>query len=76
MLRYEGISVDDNNGSAPENFMQYDDVLPNPSSLTFGFHGVDPWCQSGNFPVGRAKLNMTPIPRIHHMDRLDFFMKF
>ena len=55
--------------------MQSDDVLTNPSSLPFVFHGVDPWRQSGNFPIGRAKLKMNLIPRIQHMSRLDFFMK-
>ena len=60
----EGIAVNDNNKPAPENFMQSDDVFPTPSSLTFGFHGVNPWRQSGNFPVERAKLKMTPNPRI------------
>ena len=67
--------VDDNNKTDPENVMQSDDILPTPSSLTFVFHGVDPWCQGGNFPVGRDKLKMTPIPRIQHKYRLDFFMK-
>ena len=62
MLRREGISVDDDNGPASDDFIQSDYVFPPPSSLTFGFHGVDLWCQSG--PVGRAKLKMTPIPRI------------
>ena len=60
----DGIEFDDKNYPAPENAMHSDDVLPTPSSLTFGFHGVGPWCESGNFPVGRAKLNMTPNPRI------------
>ena len=55
--------------------MQYNYFLPTPSSLTFGFHGISPWRQSGNFPVGRAKLKMTPIPRIQYMSRLYFFMK-
>ena len=55
--------------------MQSDDVFPTPSSLTFVFHGVDPWRQSCNFPVGRAKLNMTPNPRMQHMSCLDFFME-
>ena len=75
-LHHEGISVNDDNNPAPENVMQYDGVLPTPSSLTFGFHGVDPWHQSGNFPVGRAKLKMTPNPKIQHMSRLNFFIKF
>ena len=66
-LRRAGIAVDDENYPVPENFMQYDDVFPTPSSLTFVFHGVDPWRQSGDFPVGRAKLKMTSIPRIYHM---------
>ena len=34
-LRREGIAVDDDNGPAPENVMQYDNVLPTHSSLTF-----------------------------------------
>ena len=72
-LRREGIAVDDDNKPTPENVMQYDDVLNNPSSITFGFHDVGHWRQSGNFPVGRAKLEMTPNPRIQHMYRLDFF---
>ena len=55
--------------------MQSYDFLPTPSSLNFEFHGVDPWRQSGNSPVGRAKLKMTPIPRIQHISRLHFFMK-
>ena len=55
--------------------MQSDDALATPSSLTFRFHCVDTWRQSGNFPVGRAKLKLTPNPWIQHMSRLDFFMK-
>ena len=75
MLRREGIAVDDDNKPYHENFMQYDDVLPTPSSLTFGFHGINPWLQIGNFPVGRANPKMTPNQKIQHMSRLDFFVK-
>ena len=46
----EGIEANYDNKPDPENVMQSDDVLPTPSSLTFGFHGVNPWYQSGNFP--------------------------
>ena len=74
-LRREGIAVDDGNNLAPDNFMQSDDVFPTPSSLTLGFHGIGPWRQGGNFPVRRAKLKMTLIPRIQHMSHLDLFMK-
>ena len=74
-LHCEDIPVEYNNKPYPGNFMQYDDVFPTPSSLTFGFHDVDPWHQSGNFPVGRANMKMTPNPSIHHMYHLDFFMK-
>ena len=74
-LRREWVSVEEDNEPAPENIMHSDDVLPTPSLLTFGFHGVDPWRQSGNFPVKRAKLKMTPNPRIQHISRLYFFMK-
>ena len=56
-LRPGGVAVYGNNKPAPEKSMRSDDVLPPPSSLTFGFHGVDTWRQSGNFPVGRANLN-------------------
>ena len=73
-LRREGIEDDNNNDPSPDNVMQSDDVLPTPSTLTFGFNGVDPWCQSGNYPVGRTKLGVTPIPRIQHMYRLELFM--
>ena len=52
-----------------------DDVLPTPSSLNFLFHGVDSWRQSGNFPAERYNMKMTPIPRIQHMSRLNFFTK-
>ena len=72
----EWITVNENNDPDPDNVMQYDDALPTPSPLIFGFHGVNPWRQSFNFPVARPKLNMTPIPRIQHMSHLDFFMKF
>ena len=51
-LLREGIEVDDDNDSDPENVMQSDDVLPHLSSLTFGFHGVNTWRQSGNLPIG------------------------
>ena len=51
----EGIAVNNDNNPDPENVMHSDDVLPTPSSLTFVFHGVDPWHQSGNFPVGGAR---------------------
>ena len=74
-LRREWVSVEDDNEPAPENIMHSDDVLPTPSSLTFVFHGVDPWRQSGNFPVGRTKLKMTPNPRIQHISRLYLFTK-
>ena len=74
-LRREGIAFDDNNDPAPENVMQYDDVFSTPSSPTFGFRGINNLRQSGNFPVGRAKLKTTPIQRIQHMSRLDFFIK-
>ena len=55
--------------------MQHADVLPTLSLLTFRFHGIYLWHQSGKFPVGRFKLNMTPIPRTKHMSLLDFFMR-
>ena len=55
--------------------MQSDDVSPTPSSLTFGFHVIDPWRQSGNFPVVRANLKMTTIPRIQLISCLELFMK-
>ena len=74
-LYCEGIAVDENNKTAPDNVMYSDDVLPTPSSLTFGFHGIDPWRQSGEFPVGSAKLKITSNPSIHHMSRLYFFME-
>ena len=60
----------------PDNVMQYDDVLPSPSSLTFGFYGIDPWSQSGKLPVGRAKMKMNLIPRIQHMSCINFPVKF
>ena len=72
-LPREGIEVDNDNEPSIENFMQSGDILPNPSSLTFVFHDVNPWRQSGNFPVGRARLKLTPNPRIQHMSRLYFF---
>ena len=75
-LRREGIAVNYNNEPAHYNFMQYDNVLPIPSSLTSGFHDVDPWRQSGKFSVGRAILKMIPNPRIQQMSRLYFFMEF
>jgi len=34
ILYREGVAFDDNNDPAPDNFMQSDGVLPNPSSLT------------------------------------------
>ena len=54
--------------------MHYDDVLPNPSSLAFGFNGVNPWRHSGDFPVGRTRLNMTLIPMIQYIYHLELFM--
>ena len=76
MLHHEVISGTGKNDPAPDNVIQYDYFFPTPSSLTFGSHGVDPWRQSGNFPVGRSKLKMTMIPRIQHMSHLNFFVKF
>ena len=70
-----GISVNNNNEPAPENFIQSGDVLATPSSLNFGFSGVNPWRHIGNFPVGRARPKITPNPRIQHMSSLDFFIK-
>ena len=63
-IHLEGIAVNDNNKPAPENIMQYDDVLPTFSSLTFVFHVINTWHPSEKFPVVRAKLKMNPIPRI------------
>ena len=63
-LYHEVISFDDNNNPTPENYIMSYDVLPTPLLLTFGFHDVGPWRQSGKFPVGRTKLKITPIPRI------------
>ena len=74
-LRIEGIAVDDDNDPAPDNAMQSDDVFTTSSYLTFGFHGADHWRHSGNFPVGRSKLNMTPNPSIYHMSCLELFAK-
>ena len=74
-IRRRGISVDDDKEPAPDNVMKSDDVLPIPSSLTSVFCFIYPWCQSGNFPVGRSKLKATLIPRIQHTSCLDFFMK-
>ena len=66
-LHFEGIAADDDNYPDPDNVIQSDDILSTPLSLTFGFHVVNPWRQSRNLPVGRAKLKMTPILRIQHM---------
>ena len=74
MLRREGIKVDDENNPAPENIIQYDYVFTTPTSLTFGFHGIDPWRRSGNLPVWRAKMKITPNPRMHHIYCLGLFM--
>ena len=71
----EGIAVNEDNNPPPDNSGHSDDVLPAPSSPTFGFHGIDPWRQSGNFHVGKAKQKMTLIPRIQQISCLDFFMK-
>ena len=71
----EGIAVNNDNNPDPENVIRSDDVLPTPSPLTFGFHDVDPWGQSGNFPVGKARLKMNTNPRIQHMSCLDLFTK-
>ena len=38
-IRLDGISVNDKDDPVTENSMQYDDVLPTPSSLTFVFLG-------------------------------------
>ena len=75
MIYREVIAFDDDNSPTPENFMRSDDILPTPSSLTFGFHGVDTWLKSGDLPVGRDKPKMTPNPRIHHMSCLYLFVK-
>ena len=66
-LCHEGIAVDDDNNLTPENIMQSDDVLPKPSSLTFGFHSVNPWHQSGNFPnwEGQAEDESKPKDTSH-----------
>ena len=63
-LHSEGIVVDDDKKPTPENFMQSDDVFPTLSSLTFVFRGVNPWRQSGDLPVRRAKLMMNTNPSI------------
>ena len=74
-LRCEGIVVENNNEPDPENSMQSDYVLTTYSALTSEFHGVDPWRQSGKFPVGRAKPKTTSNPIIQHMSLINFFMK-
>ena len=71
----EGVAFDYDNNPTPENVMQSGDVLPPPSLLTFGFYGIYPWRQIGNFPVGRSKLKITPTLRIQHMSCLNFFVK-
>ena len=73
-IHRDGTAVDDYNEPDPKNIMQSDDVLLTPSSITFGFHINDTWRQSGNFPVGRFKLKMPPIPSIQNMSHLNFFM--
>ena len=57
-LRFEVIMVNNDNEPAPDNVYNSEDVLPAPETVNFGFQGINPWCQSGNSPVGKARLKM------------------
>ena len=39
------IVVEDNNDPAPDNVLKYEDVLPAPEKINFGFQDIDPWSQ-------------------------------
>ena len=72
-LRREGIVVYNDNDPDPEIVVRYKSSLPSPETLNFGFQGIDPWCQSGNLPFGKSKLNMVSNISVQHMSCLDFF---
>ena len=47
--------------------------MPDLSTLNFGFQGIEPWCQSRNFTVGKARIKMVSNIRIQHMSRFEIF---
>ena len=68
--------VDDDNDTVPENFNHFRDVLPAPETLNFIIQEIDPWHQSGKFPVGKENINTLSNISVHYMWRLDFFYHF
>ena len=63
--------VEDDNGTAPDNVSNSVDGLPAPKTLNLGFQGINPWCQSGKFHVGKARLNMVSNIRVQNMSLFD-----
>ena len=71
----EGIVVDDDNDPDTENVLHSEEVLPDPKTPNFGFKVIDPWCKSGNVPVGKAKFKTLSNISIQHMPHLEFFVQ-
>ena len=61
--------VDDDND-------HFEDVLPDPETINFGFQRIKPWRQSGNLPVGKGNLKTVSTFRAQRMSCLEFFYQF
>ena len=72
---HEGIVVDDDNDPDTENVLHSNDVLNYPDTLNLGFQGIGPWCQSGNFPVGKENLTSVSNISVQHISLLVFFFQ-
>ena len=72
---HEGILVDDYNDPDTDIFLHSKDVLHYPNTLNLGFQCISPWCQSGNFPVGKEKLTSVSNISVQHISLLVFFFQ-
>ena len=59
--------IEYNNWPDPENVLNSEGVVTDPGTLNLGFQVIDPWHQSGNFPVEKAHLKMVSNIRAHNM---------
>ena len=66
-LQRECTVVGDYNDNAPDNVSNSKDVLTAPEKLNFGFQGINPWHQGGNFPARNSRPKMIFNIRVQHI---------
>ena len=71
----EGIVVEEDNYTAPENVLHSEDVLPAPKTFNFRIQGINLCHQGGNLPVGKENLKMVSNIRVQRMSCLNFFFQ-